>query len=93
MRGLESADVATSAASNGLTGTVDTFTYRFDTAWSPPVGAVAAMAMQHPALEFSLRFGAVGGNFAGEVRFAGGEFQDEVALELADVLAPEQMWF
>lgn len=91
--GLPGADVEASVAQNGLTRIDDVLTYRFDTAWSPPIAAVDAMAAQHPTLAFTLRFAEVGSELAGQATFADGEYEDEVVLELGDVLGPGQMWY
>jgi Ferredoxin-like domain in Api92-like protein len=87
------ADVETSLEANGLVATPTVLVYRFDTAWSPPIAAVTAMAAQHPELEFRLRYGEPGEDYAGEVTFADGELEDFIELDVDEVLAPEEMWW
>lgn len=67
--------------------------YKFDTAWGPPEPLVEAASEQHPELEFVLRYGEPGGGFAGEVKYISGLAISDEALDVEDVLAPEEMWF
>jgi hypothetical protein len=89
----ETADVETSVAANGVIVTPTVVAYRFETAWSPPIEAVAAMAAGHPKLRFHLRYGEPGEGYAGEASFADGELEDERDLDVDEVLAPEETWF
>jgi hypothetical protein len=86
-------DIQASIEANGLVATPTVLVYRFETAWSPPIEAVAAMARQHPRLEFHLRYGEPGEGIAGEATFAGGELQDLTEHEVDGLLPPEEMWF
>lgn len=89
----DEADVDVSVESKRATITPTVAIYKFDTAWSPPVPVIEAASEQHPELEFTLRFGEPGNDFAGEVRFLAGLTLEEQELEVTDVLAPEEMWF
>ena len=91
--GAEGADVALSTETNGVVATPEVLVYKFDTAWSPPVAAVEAMANAFPTLAFTLRYAEYGVGFAGEAHFAGGVLQSDVELDLDEAFVPEQRWF
>lgn len=74
-----------------VTATID-----FETAWSPPLPWLRAVAGQEPQLRFALRYAEPGNDFAGEVKFwtADGACEGyEADLEVEDVLPPEEQWF
>ncbi len=91
--GSDSADVDESVAAKGVTATPTVAIYKFDTPWSPPVPWLECASEQHPELEFRLRYGEVGGDFAGEACYVSGVCISDEELEVEDVLAPEEMWF
>lgn len=88
-----SADPEISLATNGVVVTDEALIYKFQTAWSPPEPAVAAMAAQHPGLEFTLRYAEYGDDYAGEKLYRDGELIDEVELDPMEAFAPEERWF
>lgn len=67
--------------------------YQFDTAWSPPVAAVAAMAQQHPDLKIDLRYGEPGMEYGGHASFRDGEMKSHEEGTAEEYLTPDQMWF
>jgi hypothetical protein len=86
-------DVDASVDAQGVTKSTYAVVYKFDTAWSPPIEAVKAMSDAYPDLTLTLRFGEPGNGVAGEVIYEGGFCIEEKALEVDEVLAPEEMWF
>lgn len=91
--GTEDADVTATVESQGLTKTPTVLIYKFDTAWSPPAAFVENASALFGELEFTLRFGEPGGDFAGQARWVAGVCVEQVDLDVSDVLAPEEMWF
>ena len=67
--------------------------YRFNTAWTPPMPVIAAMAVAFPALAFELAFAEIGMGFAGTIGYANGACAHEIELAVEDVLEPDEMWF
>ncbi len=88
-----SADVEAAFDAHGLTITPTVAVFKFDTPWSPPLRFVETASEQFPQLTFVLRFAEVGANVAGETSYVGGVRTELVQLEVADVLAPEEMCF
>jgi hypothetical protein len=91
--GQEGMDVELSKSTQVATSTPTVAVYKFDTAWGPPAPVIEAASAQHPELEFTLRYGEPGEGFAGEVKYAEGICLVDEALEVEEVLAPEEMWF
>lgn len=89
----ETADVAASVEAKGATTTPEIATYRFDTAWSPPVAFLQGASARCPDVELTLRYGEPGGDFAGQLKALAGEILEDESLDVDDVLAPEEMWF
>ena len=56
--------------------TVDTLCYSFDSAWSPPIDALAKISEDYPDLVFNLEYEELGMCFAGEVIFEDGIYTD-----------------
>ena len=50
--------------------------YVFDSAWSPPHAAIAALAARYPTCAFSHEFHEGGNRFAGTYEYADGELQE-----------------
>ncbi len=48
----------------------------FDTAWSPPIGLIANISAQFPALKFHLKYMELGVGCCGETFFCAGEVDD-----------------
>jgi len=86
-------DMEATTEAQGMTHVPGVVIWKFDTAWSPPIPIVKAMSEQHPNLEFVLRFGEVGHDFAGEIKYVDGILISEEELEVNEVLAPEEMWY
>lgn len=53
------------------------WTLMFDTAWGPPVELLHKVAAKHPELRFELSYYEPGMNFAGRMRWEGGELVHE----------------
>lgn len=88
----ENADVETSKELRGVDALPGRATYRFDTAWGPPVPVVLAAAERWPMLSFELAYGEPGNNFAGKVCAIGTDVR-EYDLPIEDVLSAQEMWF
>lgn len=91
--GAETADVDKTVAAQGVSGITGFIVYKFTTAWSPPAEWLRATAEQEPQLTFTLRYGEPGNNFAGELKFSGGEEEHDLALSVEEVLTPDEMWY
>lgn len=91
--GAETMDLEATVEAQGATVTPEVVIYKFDTPWGPPVPFVETASERFPELEFELRFGEVGHDIAGELRFVAGLCVEEQELEIEDVLAPEERWF
>jgi hypothetical protein len=65
-----------------VTKTDNSLVYRFDSAWTPPVEAVAELAKQYPQVSISIKFIEEGMGFAGEVFFENGEYQSDVDYQI-----------
>jgi hypothetical protein len=91
--GHEDMDLEKSIEAQGAQGTSMATVYKFDTAWSPPAAWLAKTAEKWPELTFVLRYGEVGGGFAGQVTYVNGKQTEDLELAVEDVLAPEEMWF
>jgi hypothetical protein len=91
--GQEGMDVDISKSTQGVTKTPTVVVYKFDTPWSPPMPFLISASEQHPELEFVLRFGEPGNNYAGETKVVAGVTITDEELDVVDVLAPEEMWF
>jgi len=89
----DNADMDASQGALGMTHVPGVVIWKFDTAWSPPIPIVKAMSEQFPQLEFVLRYGEPGSNFAGEIKYVDGLLISEEELKVEEVLAPEEMWF
>lgn len=55
--------------------------YDFSTAWSPPIPVIAAMAHQHPALEFELEYYEPGLGYCGRQIYQEGELIKDEEFE------------
>jgi len=53
--------------------------YTFETAWSPPGGALRAMAKQFPALRFSMKYWECGMGFKGHIVYENGKVVKDVS--------------
>jgi hypothetical protein len=91
--GADTMDIGASEKRQGALELPGSVQYKFDTAWSPPWAWLVASSEKHPELEFTLRFGEVGNDVAGELKAAAGVMLEENDLEVDDVLSPEEMWF
>lgn len=91
--GAETMDPELTMAARGATVTPEVVIYKFDTAWSPPSPVVEAASEQFPGLEFRLRYGEVGNDFAGEEVYQAGVCISCEELSVDEVLAPEELWF
>jgi hypothetical protein len=91
--GEEGMDLEKSIEAQGVQKAKMAAVYKFDTAWSPPYAWLKTAAEKWPALTFVLRFGEVGGGFAGQLTYVNGKQTEELELAVEDVLAPEEMWF
>ena len=56
--------------------------YTFDSAWSPPVEAIAKLASLYPQVTVSIRFVEEGMGFAGEVFFRDGEHESDAEYQI-----------
>ncbi len=72
---------------------VGRFTWKFETAWSPPVPWVVAASDKHPNIKFTLRYGEPGNDFAGQVVCRGGRIVSDEELPIDQVLDETEMWF
>lgn len=70
-----------------------TAVYRFDTAWSPPIGVIERAAELYPTLRFSLTYGEPGNDFAGRIVYENGTMLADEELAVEEALAPSEMWF
>jgi hypothetical protein len=89
----EGGDVEVTKEAQVATVTPTVAVYKFDTPWGPPVPFVETAAEKFPDLEFVLRFGEMGNDVAGELRYDGGVLLAENELPIDEVLAPEEMWY
>jgi hypothetical protein len=89
----EAADLEVCREAQGITRTPEIVFYKFDTAWAPPTPFVQRASERHRTLEFTLRYGEPGNNFAGALKAVAGEVTEEQELAVDEVLAPEEMWF
>lgn len=67
--------------------------YAFETAWSPPVPVITALASAHATLDFELVWGELGAGVAGRVIWRGGELHSDEEIALEEALSPKEMWF
>lgn len=51
--------------------------YDFDTAWSPPLAWLRAVAKAYPALKFDIKYCECGGDFSGQIIYEGGKLISE----------------
>lgn len=68
-------------------------TYRFDTAWGPPLEWLDYVAKKYPQLSFRLIYGEPGMDFGGEVVYQRGELIQDQEGSAEDFLDKEDMWF
>jgi hypothetical protein len=67
--------------------------FAFETAWSPPVPVITALAAAHPILDFELVWGELGAGGAGRVIWRKGELHSDEEIALEEALSPKEMWF
>lgn len=91
--GRSEIDLDLNVGTQGSTTTPTVAIYKFDTPWSPPAPWVASASEQFPDLEFVLRYGEVGNDYAGQMKFVAGMTIEDKELEIDEVLAPEEKWF
>ena len=72
---------------------VGRFLWKFDTAWAPPLPWVETASERYPEITFTLRFGELGTESAGEIVFLAGETVSSRELEIEDVLEESEMWY
>ncbi len=72
---------------------VGCFLWKFDTAYSPPMPWVKTVSGLYPEITFTVRFGELGVDCAGETVFRAGEIVSSEELPVEDVLQPDEMWF
>ena len=65
---------------------LDSASAYFDTAWSPPMQAIAALSRMFPAVSFQLDYCELGMFFAGIATFQDGECHDDCHEEKASVM-------
>lgn len=71
----------------------ESVSFRFDTAWGPPVPVVAALAQQHPDLEVTYRWGEPGMDAGGCLVYHGGRLTSQIEGPAEEFLAEDEMWF
>lgn len=91
--GAETMDPELTMSTRGATVTPEVVVYKFDTAWSPPSPVVEKTSENFPELEFRLRYGEMGADYAGEEVFQAGICISCEELTVDEVLAPEEQWF
>lgn len=89
----EGGNVEATTQALGVVETPEIAIYKFDTPWGPPVPFVERASELYPELEFVLRFGEPGGDFAGQVRCVAGITIESEDLPIDTVLAAEEMWY
>lgn len=58
----------------------------FDTAWTPPIPALAALSRMFPDVSFRLQYCELGMFFAGTATFQGGECEEESFADESQVM-------
>jgi hypothetical protein len=68
-------------------------TYRFDTAWAPPIYWLEHVSAEWPELKFSLSWGEPGMGFGGRALYINGDTEGIEEGNAEDYLAPDEIWF
>jgi hypothetical protein len=67
--------------------------YAFETAYSPPVPVITALAVAHPTLDLELIWGEPGAGVAGLLVWREGKLHSDEEMALEDALSRKEMWF
>lgn len=75
------------------TPTEPTAVYQFDTAWSPPMPIVDAIAEACPDMDVKLIWGEPGSDVGGQTLYRRGELIHSIEGDVSEYLPEEMMWF